>query len=83
MLSKYKLLQYPCGLKVGEKLKMIYTPESLEHKKKTIEETIEEEDFWTVLSGSEEEPDHIWLIDDYGNKSIWSEEALFEQFERA
>ena len=79
MLSNYKLLQYPCGLKVGEKLKIIYTPESLESKKKTIEE----DDFWTVLSGSEEEPEIIWLIDDYGNKSIWNEEALFEQFERA
>ena len=79
MNSKYKLHHYPCGLRVGEKLKMIHPPVT-----NMAENTPDiEDDFWTVMSGSEDEPDVIWLMDDYGERSIWNEEEIFDQLERA
>ncbi len=73
LVNEYKLQEYPCGLRAGDKLKLKQNLEITDYEGNLTGECYQASEVWTVLSGVETEPNIIWLCQPDGERHTWDE----------
>jgi len=74
--SEHTLVEYPCGLKAGDRLQLKRDLVIRDHEDRPTGEVIPAGSIWTVFAGHPDEPDVVWLIDPDGEPQTWDETVL-------
>ena len=81
-VDTFDLLEYACGLKAGDKLKL-KLPLPLEDERGKVVRTIPKGSLWIVLSGSSQDPGCLWLEEPSGESHSWDDDkGIFQVFSR-
>lgn len=80
-MPDHHLMEYPCGLKEGDKLELLRRIEVQDHEGNATDESHEPGEVWIVLSGVVSEPNVIWLCQPDGEQHTW-DETIFEWFKK-
>lgn len=76
-----ELLEYPCGLRAGDRLRLRSKLTFKDHMGRATGESREAGEIWTILAGSESEPDIIWLEQADGDAHTWDADDILDSFE--
>ncbi len=80
--TEHGLLDYPCGLHAGDRLRLKITLTVKDHEGQPTGDAHEPGEVWTVIAGSLAEPDVVWLRQPDGDPHTWDAEDIFDSFER-
>lgn len=83
LVGQYGVAEYKCGLRQGDKIRL----------KKDIQVTYSDGvpsgdihragEIWSVLSGSPQDPDIVFLLQPDGKRHTWSDDSsIFDAFEK-
>ncbi|MBN8711164.1 MAG: hypothetical protein J0I10_17415 [Verrucomicrobia bacterium] len=81
LVTEYELVDYPCGLSAGDRLRVKVAIVVHQGSKPTgVVHPVG--DVWTVLRGVVDEPDIVWLRQPDGKSHTWTGSDIFETFEK-
>ena len=80
-VTDYSLLNYPCGLSVGDQLRLKFDIHVQNHMGEETGEILHRGEVWTVLPGVQTEPNIIWLKQPDGERHTW-DDSIFDTFEK-
>ena len=78
LVTKYELIEYPCGLRAGDRLVLMHDFESRDEQG-AVQNRYERGEIWTVLPGVKNEANVIWLSQPSGKRHTW-DNTIFETF---
>jgi hypothetical protein len=82
-VSEYPITGYKCGLKAGDLLRLKCELSVSDSNGQLTGEAHPAGEIWTVLPGSADEADIVWLRQPDGNRHTWDDDSsIFETFEK-
>lgn len=81
LITSYELANYPCGLKVGDQLRLRRDLIMTDHDGKPTGKSFLQGAVFEVLPGVTKEPNVIWLLSPDENRHTWDETSIFDKFE--
>lgn len=77
----HTLLQYPCGVSAGERLRLRRVLHLETELGRPIGQTIGTASAWVVLAGDPQNPEVVWFEDPRGELHAWDAASLWQDFE--
>ena len=74
--SDHTLIEYPCGVRAGDYLRLKRDLPLLDHKGRHTRGTILAGSIWQVLAGLPHKPDVVWLQEPTGKSHTWDDTVL-------
>ncbi len=82
-VSTFDITEYECGLKAGDKVRLRTDLKVLDDDEQETGCVYKAGEVWTVLTGSSQDPETLWLRQADGELHSWDDDySIFEQFER-
>lgn len=82
-VTSFTVQVYRCGLKAGDRLRLTKALAALDETGAPTGLTHEVGQLWTVLTGTVEDPEALWLEQPDGEFHSWSDDrSIFEYFEK-
>jgi hypothetical protein len=82
-ISVFTIDEYRCGLRAGERLRLHRALPGDDEHLLPDDAAHEIGGVWTVLTGSPQDPDALWLSQSDGGLHSWSDdESIFEYFDK-
>jgi hypothetical protein len=81
--TDYALASYANGVEAGEEVRLRKDLIICDHRGKPTGKIRPAGEVWTVLAGTLDEPEVVWLRDGSGDRHTWDLSSFFEWFERA
>jgi hypothetical protein len=83
LIDKYPIMEYQCGIRAGDRVRLRQEIVIFDHRGKPTGEIHHVGEIWTVLSGAAEPPIVVWLRQPDGERHTWDDEPNFwDWFER-
>ncbi len=80
LVTRYPVSEYKCGLRSGDKIRLIRDLDIRDPDGKVVN-TYPEGEVWDVIHGTDEDPPVIWLAHPDGERHTWDDsDVIFEQF---
>lgn len=82
-VSTFDITEYACGLRAGDKLRLRSELHVLDDDENPTGCVYKAGEIWTVLTGSSQDPETLWLRQADGELHSWDDDdSIFVQFER-
>ena len=81
-VTDFTISQYRCGLKEGDRIRLIRDLPNSDDDGSPTNDPYTAGQVWTVLSGSPQDPEALWLRRTDGDLYSWSDDdSIYDQFE--
>ena len=82
LIGSYTVRKYKCGLKAGDRVRLLKEI-IVKQGEKPTGEVWRAGEIWNVLTGAKEDPGVVWLMRPNGKRAVWGDNMkIYEWFVR-